>query len=323
MRSLKKVALAAAGVMLVGSSAKATLTISLVPVVISSAAKTADPALNNARSFDVDVTQSGGEFWNVGDMQINLVNSGSITGSFYTPTGHSNAKPAAPATANLAYDTNFSTPQFDIQSNHTNGDAPQIDVVGSGDYPNGPGSGTAVISGTTLNVGWADHEGGLGTTNTTGGATSTYQVARLTILGNTGAYIKGYFAGTSGNTMQIFSTKNATGAFAAQIPAGATYLPLFGDGDLDGAVGGSDVTNAGNQFGSGTPGVINPALTGDVDGDGVVGGNDVTQIGNNFGNQMPSFPGPAQVALGALVPEPSSVLLIGLGASLLGSRRRK
>ena len=72
MRWIHAVAAAVAATGLVTSVAKATLTVSLVPVPITAAAKSADsPNLDNARTYDLKVTQTG-EKWNVGGLQTTL-----------------------------------------------------------------------------------------------------------------------------------------------------------------------------------------------------------------------------------------------------------
>src|SRR5256885_1763701 len=82
MRWIHAVAAAVAATGLATSVAKATLTVSLVPIPITAAAKTADPNLNDARAFDMKVTQTG-EKWNVTTMQGSLGATGNLSGSFY------------------------------------------------------------------------------------------------------------------------------------------------------------------------------------------------------------------------------------------------
>ena len=137
MRWIHAVAAAVAATGIVGSVAQATLTVSLVPVAIEFGCNSRlMPTLNNARSFDLKVTQTG-ETWNVTTMQINLsrVLVAASVASFYTPTGHSDFQnySLAPISEheNLSYDTGVTTPMFE----NTN-DGANVDVLGSSDYPN-------------------------------------------------------------------------------------------------------------------------------------------------------------------------------------------
>src|SRR3954464_14885666 len=106
MLPFKSLALAAAGVTLLGSSAKATLSVSIVKVptdfntltadssnlggtgVTGSQALTTFAGLNFPRTFDIKVTQSGGEQWTVGTLVADLTK-----GTFYTPSfaGYTNS----------------------------------------------------------------------------------------------------------------------------------------------------------------------------------------------------------------------------------------
>jgi len=268
---------------LVASVAKATLTMSLVPVAT---------AVANARSFDLKVTQTG-EKWDVTTMQTTLAGAADgvgLSGTFYTPAGHSNINfPASPPS-----DTSFTTPRFAESA-----DISHIDILGTSDYPANAGLGTTPTVGpTTLNIAWGDHNASdPGTT----GAAGTYTVAHLTVVGTTGGYINGYSAGTSGNTAQTFAN---------------LYLPIQGDVNLDHLVNQNDLNvvlgNWQNTVGVGY-------ATGDVNLDGIVNQNDLNQI---LGAWQNSINAPAGAALGALVPEPGMLSLIGV-AALAAFRRRR
>jgi len=84
---------------------------------------------------------------------------------------------------------------------------------------------------------------------------------------------------------------------------------LLGDADNDGAVAGSDLLAVTNNFGN--TGAADGLLLGDADDDGAVAGSDLLAVTNNFGNTLGSLES------GANVPEPTSVALTLLGASLI------
>jgi len=294
MRWTHAVAAAVAATGLAGSVAKATLTVSVVPVAISGAATTADPTLNNARSFDLVVNQTS-EKWNVSVLQTALVNAGNLSGTFYTPSGHSNIKMTGAPIAgseHLAYDTAFDTPRWQQTS-----DVSHIAILGNSDYPNAAGAGaTPTVGPSSLSVAWGDQRGDdPGTT----AANGSYRVARLTVVGNTGAFLNGYVAGTSGNTAQIFHN---------------IYLPILGDVNLDGLTNQLDLNTVIGSFGG--PGNY---AQGDLTGDGLINQLDLNQVIGGFGNGI-GTPPPGS-ALGALVPEPTMLGLAVCGVFGMCFRR--
>lgn len=296
MRWIHAVAAAVAATGVVGSVAKATLTVSLVPIQITSAAMTADPALANARSYDLEVTQAGGEIWNVTTLQMHLAQTGGLSGSFYQSSA------ALVSNGAHVFQQGFAntTPQFyDTSFNVPMNQSARTTILGNSDYPNTAGAGSvATQTSTDLSVAWGDQESSPNTTTN-----GTYSIGRITVLGNTGSYFNGYVAGNINlNTKQQFSN---------------VYLPILGDVDGDGAVGGSDFTTVQNNFGNS----VTVGTGGDVDNNGVVGGSDFTIVQNEFGNTI--TPGQASTALGALVPEPMSLGLVGGLAALFGTRRRR
>ena len=86
MRWIQAVAAAVAATGLVTSVAKATLTVSLVQIPITSQAVAADSNLTGARAFNLMVTQTG-EKWNVGVLQTTLGSTGGLSGTFYQSPG--------------------------------------------------------------------------------------------------------------------------------------------------------------------------------------------------------------------------------------------
>jgi hypothetical protein len=90
----------------------------------------------------------------------------------------------------------------------------------------------------------------------------------------------------------------------------------YGDTNLDGVVNTSDFTNLSQHFGAATASAI--WANGDFNYDGKVNALDFNALATNFGATPLSG-----VALGTLVPEPiSAMLLIPIGALLAGRRRR-
>src|SRR5438067_12051604 len=134
MRWIQAVAAAVAATGLVTSVAKATLTVNLVPLPITPAAAAADPTLNTstARSFDLRVTQSGGEKWNVSTMQITLASGGGLSGNFYQSPG------ALVSNGAHVLQTSFgnTTPQFyDTSVNVSMNNSARTSVLRNYDYP--------------------------------------------------------------------------------------------------------------------------------------------------------------------------------------------
>jgi len=292
MRWIHAVAAAVAATGLATSVAKATLTVSLVPIPITPQAAAADPTLNSstARAFDLRVTQTG-ERWNVTTMQLTLASTGGLSGSFY--------QSPAPLISHGAhvFQTSFNntTPQFyDTSWNVSMNDSARTDILGDSDYPAAGSGTTAVQTSTNVSVAWGDHNGDTNNTATTGGS---FSIGRITVLGNTGSYFSGYVAGNVNlNQKQTFTN---------------LYLPILGDTDNNGVVDLGDLNNVRNNFGGGG--------LGDTNGDGVIDLGDLNNLRNNFGNSLAPPPGSA---LGALVPEPTSLAVLGLLGGAFGLRRR-
>jgi hypothetical protein len=328
MRWVHALGAAVAATTLVGSVAKATLSVSIVPVAVSSSAAGTIGGGQTVRTYDLQVTQTATEKFNVANLQLTLASGSGLSGYLYASPNHNNTTAIDPnVTGNSnaldPFDTYVSTPAF--KANPVAGTyGTDLNVTGSADWPVGPGSITATVPSNTtnntthnqsMNIVWGDSQSA-SASNTSGAA--TYTIAQFTIVGNTGGFIKGYFGENLSSSPQFFNAKNASGALATSMPAGVVYVPILGDDDKDGNVGGSDFTTVQNNFGNaGAPGI-----PGDVDGDGQVGGADFTDVQNFFGNGLTYTPPPG-LALGTVVPEPASLALLGLAAGGLVSRRRR
>src|SRR6476661_6399459 len=93
MRLVHALGAAVAATALVSSVAKATVTMSLVPInVNSTAANTINGGTGaSVRTYQLKVTQTAGEKWDVGSMKLTLASNPGISGYLYAdPTIHSN-----------------------------------------------------------------------------------------------------------------------------------------------------------------------------------------------------------------------------------------
>jgi len=325
MRLVHALGAAVAATALVGSVAQATVTMSLVALPVDATAAAAIAPGQIVRTYQLKVSQTAGEKWDVGSLKLTLATGGTLSGYLYAdPTVHSNttgeSKPYLnPGQTNASasfYDTYVTTPAFEVTPTAGNA-ASHLNVVGSSDFPNtGPASNTPTVPQTTtntnagnqtLNIVWGDQAGVQATTATDG--TVTYKVAQFTIVGNTGGYIRGYSGGSNAaNTAQFFGSN----APLQTLPQGTMYIPILGDTDADGAVGLQDLFNVRNNFG------LN--ANGDADGNNVTDLADLFAVRNNFGNGVtPPAPG---AALGSVVPEPTFLGLAGAGSLALIRRRR-
>src|SRR3954452_21284143 len=119
-----------------GERAEATVTPQWVPVPITDAARAADPNLSNFRTYDLQVTQSGGDHWAGTDLRVTLE-----AGKFYVPPANdqrwarSNLWPASP---NLAFDTFITSPDSLASPSPQDGTpntGSHLIVLGEASYP--------------------------------------------------------------------------------------------------------------------------------------------------------------------------------------------
>jgi len=312
MRLVHALGAAVAATTLVASVAQATLTPSLVQIPVDSGAANSIAPGQVVRTFLLKVNQNAEKF-DVTNLQLNLSAKPGLSGYLYAnPTVHDDAKALnsgflSPSTSAAFYDTYVTSPMFNA---NPSANADHLAVTGSADYPVGTGTQTPGVpkkatnntsSNRSMNIVWGDPKGGdvSNTPATAGNPASTYTIAQFTVVGNTGGYLNGYFGGTgSANTAEFFSK---------------LYLPIAGDTNLDHIVDLGDFNNVTNNLFTSNP-------AGDTDANGIVDLGDFNNVTNNlFLSLNPGDPG---VALGAVVPEPSSILAIA-GALSAGMIRRR
>jgi hypothetical protein len=292
------------------SAAQATLSVSLVEVPLAAGAKTDDPQLgtlnNYPRSFQLQVTQGAGEHWSFASIQASL--SG---GHYYVPTtGDSNIGQDGVwnnvGARHLQNDTYTTTPDG---GSHTT-------ILGLSDYPANQ-TGAAVMptssnAANAIDVTWGDQQA----VNSAKGD-GTYTVASITVMGSGRTTLVGHVGGTQHNfTDTIY---NSDSSFTGTNPF---YIPLPMDFNNDGSSDTQDVPFILQVLtGQTYTGVNNPLFVGDLNGDGSVDTQDVPAYlsiltgGGATASELS--------ALSALVPEPTSLGLLGCAAIGMLRRRRK
>lgn len=176
------------------------VSVTYVNVPISSAAKAADPTLNNCRTVDVQLTVSGGDDWLASDIKLALTK-----GSFYNPRAGGNT-PVPGAWSTLPY------LQFDTFVSGPNFAAPTI--LGRKE-----GTGSAVFSATELNVAFGD------LVNTGDGK---FTIARMTMTNDAVGNLEGnVFAQTAPGT--AFPINTLISPLTSTI-SGRVYNDLNADG---------------------------------------------------------------------------------------------
>jgi hypothetical protein len=314
MRLRHVLSAAIAGIGLGGTFAHASLSVSLVPVTYNPASGITNSVASPARTFDVMVTQTGEQF-NTAQVKFSLATGAGLSGSFYIGPNHAtdNQRQYAVSAAEDA-DTAVTTPMYDATQNGT-----YVQTLGTSDIgETATALGTGTISGGTFDVAWGDVDGKDNTTATSGSAT-TFPIARLTVIGNSGAFFSPQVAGQLDN----FVWETTTNA----------YLPLLGDVNGDGGVDTNDfniwIKNAGKSL-SDVGGSETALLAlGDINQDGQIDTNDFNDWIKYAGASLT----PSQLAMvdselvahgfGALVPEPTSLALMGLFAMGLTARRSR
>jgi autotransporter-associated beta strand protein len=136
----------------------------------------------------------------------------------------------------------------------------------------------------------------------------------------------------------VVSSTNGMGTALGYGASGSNYIiraTLLGDSDLNGNVNVADLANLAGNFGK-TSGQL--WINGDFDYNGNVNVADLADLAGNFGNSLSTGAGlggaaapaalaaTASTAVGAAVPEPASLGVVGLIAALgltAGSRRRR
>ncbi len=178
-----------------------TGTISFVDVAIDSAAKAADPTLNNLRTLDVRLTVTSGDDWLASDLRLSLT-----AGSFYNSAGNVPVISDWSANPQQRFDTWVGGPGFS-----------QPTVLGRKE-----GSGAAIFSASEVNVAFGD-------LSNTGG--STFTVARLTMTQDAVGTLNGTFFTLVAPSSSVPFTRNITAA----TPAATTIKGwVFNDIDADG-----------------------------------------------------------------------------------------
>ena len=280
------------------TTAQAGLSVSVVPVIVADAIRGANPSIANVRSYDLVVTTDAGTKWASADLQGAITIAGTLSGSFFNESPDQTDQPLAAGPVGNS-DTWLTTPERFVNSqNLTNPNS--VAILGLAQAPIESGVGPAVIptaaSGdTAIDVAWGDARAGQSTLGD-----GSYTIARLSVQGNSGANIKG----------RVGATNNSIAPVSFSL-----YVPILGDTNMDRFVDQIDfdlwianLDNVGNTYGT----------SGDIDLNGVVDQRDFDAWISNLDNTLPA----AGATLGSVVPEPTSLGVIGLGL-LLGARRRR
>jgi hypothetical protein len=283
---ITKSLLAAVSTYAIASAAHATLQVSFKPVPISAGAMADDPQLKEtadyhplARTFEMDITQSGGEKWTFATIKTTLPE-----GSFYVPT--TGNMPVAQdgiwsngGSRHLQYDTFVTTPH---------GGGSNTLILGKSDYPVNQ-TGPAIMPGAnspayvpgnanaatindpmTIDISWGDMYAAANPK-----PDGTYAIARVTLMGMSSASMIGHYGGTQHNFSAVM--------YGMDIP-----LPTPFDFNNDGYADSGDVSDAvqvmqGNvsEYFDNHPELADEShvnylnYVGDLNGDGEVNRNDI------------------------------------------------
>ena len=252
-----------------------------------------------ARTYDLVVDTSAAGEWVSGELQFSLANAGALSGSFYndaraTVAGQKSPLDLATAASANKYDTWLTSPErFTATGSEVTPGS--VEIIGKSQSPVESGTGSAIFpaaaSGNSqVDVAWGSVY--------PAAAAGSYTIARLAVLGNTGANISG----------RIGYKNNSS----APITFSNIYLPIAGDLNGDRGVDLSDldawITNNGTTN-----------VAGDANLDGAVDLADLDVWITNNGNGLAA----AGPALGSVVPEPASLSVLAIAASALVARRRR
>jgi len=333
------------------SAANATLSVSVVPVNDAGSGSTGatmdpnrrldDPALasttNFARTFEIAVTQGAGEKWSFGTIKSDLA-----AGTFYSPgAGKTDGLARTDALENtvgkryLQADTWVSTPDG----------GNSVTVLGKSDYPANqtglaafPGSvagftAHAASSGdsstaTSIDITWGNQQAVSSPSGNT-----TYSIGRFTVLGLSAGTLVGHIGGTQHNFTDVVINTHADGT--GLVPShsgngtGPDYpfdIPVPFDFNVDGQPSGDDIPDLLDVFsdigiwqGHHPTASIDFLLgVADLNGDGAISGDDFPEYLAVLGGPVPTD----GAVVGSLVPEPTSLALLSLGAMAMIRRRR-
>jgi hypothetical protein len=180
----------------------------LIEVAISSAAKGADPALNNYRSFDLQVTVPSGTRWTAADLRLNLTR-----GTVYNPSAGGNTPDQSQWSSHpqLQYDSYVTT----------NGFKDPTILLGRSTYPT-TSQGDPIFNNKTIDVAWGD-------LNT---ATGTFTIARFTVTKDAAGTIIGRIVDDMNSNGLPFSSSFPLYAGGASI-TGYAYNDLNGNGSYN------------------------------------------------------------------------------------------
>jgi hypothetical protein len=184
--------------------AEAAVSTQWVQIPISDAAKAADPTLNNFRTYDLKVTQTGGEHWVGAELEVQLT-----SGKFYVPASNNQLWAKSDLWSsfpNLEFDTFVTSPDSLANPSPLDGTSTggHILILGTGGYP-APGQPgvpatmpDATNSKDVINIAYGDLY-----SNWTVFGDGTYTVARLTVSNDASADIGGRVMGNYINSGQV------------------------------------------------------------------------------------------------------------------------